>query len=81
MYDINKIWKGVLEFLKLPLNAEVNTDNIYQAIANTTPFTRQKTIRAIIINLENRGFIKRSNNIGIWIICKTTENKIDSWGL
>jgi len=80
MYDIEKIWKGVLEFLKLPLNAEISTEGIFRAIQNTTSFCRTKTIKSVIVNLENKGFIKRSENIGIWIICKgyTKEN---DWGV
>jgi hypothetical protein len=75
MYDINKIWKNALEYLKLSLNSEISTDGIYHAIENTTSFTRQKTIRSIIINLEKHNFIRRSEKIGIWIICKIFENK------
>jgi len=79
MYDVEKLWKRTLEFLKVPLNAEISTDGIYHAIENTTSFTRVKTIKAIIVNLENRGFIKRTDNIGIWKICKNYEDK--EWGI
>lgn len=79
MYDLDKIWKGVVEYLKLPLNAEISTDGIFRAIQNTTSFCRLKTIKNIIVNLENRGFIKRTQNIGIWSICKLSDNKKDNW--
>lgn len=68
MYKLDKVWETVIECLNMPLNTEISTNGLYSAIISCTGFSRKETIKNLIQSFELRGFIKKTDKIGIWII-------------
>jgi hypothetical protein len=80
MYKLDNVWETVVESLNLPLNAEISTNCLYSAIISCTGFSRKETVKNLIQSFELRGFIKKSDKVGIWIISNIPiKEKKEDW--